>query len=166
MSNSGDPQAGLRAEYVQAVKARRRAITRLLERGVPDCHLAQYLPKIDWQRFTCLRCGAKSKRRGKPCRLKCIYGNGRCRFHGGLSTGPRTPEGKARSAANSGLAVVRAAGAQTETEAKAADYTCEPGSRSAGSGGGSDRRSPAPAPRPPASPQPRHRIRRKGHRNR
>jgi hypothetical protein len=25
--------------------------------------------------------------------------NGRCRMHGGLSTGPRTPKGKARSAA-------------------------------------------------------------------
>lgn len=41
------------------------------------------------------RCGAKN-RRGVPCTAFAMK-NGRCRFHGGLSTGPRTPEGKARS---------------------------------------------------------------------
>ena len=42
------------------------------------------------------RCGARSKRTGKPCRGPAML-NGRCRLHGGLSTGPRTPEGLARS---------------------------------------------------------------------
>src|SRR5438128_2559681 len=37
------------------------------------------------------RCGAKN-RRGMPCRCPAIA-NGRCRLHGGLSTGPKTPEG-------------------------------------------------------------------------
>lgn len=46
-----------------------------------------------------LRCGAKT-RAGAPCKQKAIYGNGRCKFHGGLSTGPKTEEGKRRSAAN------------------------------------------------------------------
>ncbi|MBC7945603.1 MAG: hypothetical protein H7X91_10165 [Burkholderiales bacterium] len=46
-----------------------------------------------------MRCGAKT-RKGTPCKQKAIYGNGRCKFHGGLSTGPRTAEGKARSARN------------------------------------------------------------------
>ena len=41
------------------------------------------------------RCGAQSKRTGKPCRQPAMA-NGRCRLHVGLSTGPRTPEGKAR----------------------------------------------------------------------
>jgi hypothetical protein len=45
-----------------------------------------------------LTCGAKN-RRGLPCQCKELYENGRCRFHGGLSTGPRTPEGKARALA-------------------------------------------------------------------
>ena len=41
------------------------------------------------------RCGAKT-RRGTPCQCPAMS-NGRCRLHGGLSTGPKTPEGLARS---------------------------------------------------------------------
>jgi hypothetical protein len=40
-------------------------------------------------------CGAKT-RAGHPCRRSIIPGRKRCRNHGGLSTGPRTAEGKAR----------------------------------------------------------------------
>jgi hypothetical protein len=40
------------------------------------------------------RCGARSKRTGKPCRGAAMP-NGRCKLHGGKSTGPRTPEGLA-----------------------------------------------------------------------
>jgi hypothetical protein len=46
-----------------------------------------------------LPCGAKT-RSGTPCKLTSIYSNGRCKLHGGLSTGPTTQEGKARAAAN------------------------------------------------------------------
>ncbi len=42
------------------------------------------------------RCGART-RAATPCRSPAM-GNGRCRMHGGLSTGPRTPEGLARLA--------------------------------------------------------------------
>ncbi|MGE0118678.1 MAG: HGGxSTG domain-containing protein [Dongiaceae bacterium] len=41
------------------------------------------------------RCGART-RAGCPCRQPAMA-NRRCRLHGGLSTGPRTPEGLARS---------------------------------------------------------------------
>ncbi len=41
------------------------------------------------------RCGAKT-RRGTPCQAPAMP-NGRCRMHGGASTGPRTPEGLDRS---------------------------------------------------------------------
>lgn len=46
-------------------------------------------------------CGAKN-RRGLPCKIrlavyKCKNGRYRCKWHGGLSTGPKTPEGKART---------------------------------------------------------------------
>lgn len=43
------------------------------------------------------RCGAKT-RKGTPCHAKPIPGKARCKFHGGLSTGPKTPEGRARIA--------------------------------------------------------------------
>ncbi len=46
-----------------------------------------------------LRCGAKT-RAGTPCKLNSIYSNGRCKFHGGLSTGATTKEGKAKVAKN------------------------------------------------------------------
>jgi hypothetical protein len=39
-------------------------------------------------------CGART-RNGTPCRVAAMK-NGRCRMHGGRSTGPRTPEGLER----------------------------------------------------------------------
>ena len=41
------------------------------------------------------RCGARSKRTGKPCQAAAMP-NGRCKVHGGKSTGPRTPDRFAR----------------------------------------------------------------------
>src|SRR5271155_1969404 len=41
------------------------------------------------------RCGAKT-RQGTACKAPAMR-NGRCRMHGGASTGPRTPEGLAKS---------------------------------------------------------------------
>ena len=46
-----------------------------------------------------ITCGAKT-RAGTPCKQKDIYNNGRCKFHGGLSTGPRTKRGKRRASLN------------------------------------------------------------------
>ncbi len=43
-----------------------------------------------------IKCEART-RAGGSCRCKALA-NGRCKFHGGLSTGPRTPEGRARIA--------------------------------------------------------------------
>jgi hypothetical protein len=49
------------------------------------------------------QCGAKTRAGGR-CRAKPVWDkennrprNGRCRMHGGLSTGPKTPEGKAKA---------------------------------------------------------------------
>ena len=51
----------------------------------------------DWPSKRCL---AKT-RRSTECQRPAITGSGRCRLHGGRSTGPRTQEGRARiSAAN------------------------------------------------------------------
>ena len=38
------------------------------------------------------RCGAKKRRKGTPCGSPAMA-NGRCRIHGGTSTGPKTAEG-------------------------------------------------------------------------
>jgi len=38
-------------------------------------------------------CGAYARSTGKPCRAKALA-NGRCKNHGGMSTGPKTPEGR------------------------------------------------------------------------
>ncbi|MEY8801666.1 HGGxSTG domain-containing protein [Leisingera sp. XS_AS12] len=43
------------------------------------------------------RCGART-RKGAACRARPIPGKRRCRFHGGLSTGPKTSEGRDRIA--------------------------------------------------------------------
>lgn len=46
-----------------------------------------------------MTCSART-RAGTPCKRVDLYANGRCKLHGGMSTGPRSIEGKARSAAN------------------------------------------------------------------
>jgi len=43
-------------------------------------------------------CGAKN-RQGLPCQCNKLLRGGKCKFHGGMSTGAKTPEGKARSIA-------------------------------------------------------------------
>ena len=43
------------------------------------------------------RCGART-RSGRPCKAKGYGKGGRCRNHGGMSTGARTPEGRAKLA--------------------------------------------------------------------
>jgi len=45
------------------------------------------------------RCRAYARSTGLPCRAKALE-NGRCRNHGGLSTGPKTAEGKLKSILN------------------------------------------------------------------
>ncbi|MDO8904739.1 HGGxSTG domain-containing protein [Hydrogenophaga sp.] len=49
-----------------------------------------------------LCCGAKT-RAGTPCKLTAIFINGRCKLHGGLSTGPTSKAGKAVSRENGKL---------------------------------------------------------------
>jgi hypothetical protein len=39
------------------------------------------------------RCGAHARSTGEPCEAKAMR-NGRCRLHGGLSTGPKTERGR------------------------------------------------------------------------
>jgi hypothetical protein len=67
----------------------------------PDPEIARELVKIGIYRVRRdgrLRnglSGAHSRTTGKSCQAPAM-GNGRCKLHGGLSTGARTPEGKER----------------------------------------------------------------------
>jgi hypothetical protein len=40
-----------------------------------------------------ITCGAYARSTGQPCQAKALA-NGRCKNHGGMSTGPRTADGK------------------------------------------------------------------------
>jgi hypothetical protein len=46
------------------------------------------------------KCEAHARTTGKPCRAPAME-NGRCKLHGGLSTGPRTKKGLERTGAAS-----------------------------------------------------------------
>jgi hypothetical protein len=71
----------------------RRALRKLII-NIPSHLLRQHGPLRERT-----RCGART-RDGSPCEARGIVPNGRCRWHGGLSTGPKTPEGKRRALAN------------------------------------------------------------------
>ncbi|MEM1149388.1 MAG: HGGxSTG domain-containing protein [Pseudomonadota bacterium] len=62
-------------------------------------------------------CGTRT-RAGTPCKRKPIYGKKRCANHGGLSTGPKTPEGRAKMAEN--MKKARAARRQERSSAPSA----------------------------------------------
>jgi len=66
------------------------------------------------------RCGART-RAGCGCRQPAMA-NGRCRFHGGKSTGPRTEAGKARARSNRLVHGLRSAELITLTAAAAAAH--------------------------------------------
>mgnify|MGYP003627210602 CR=1 FL=1 len=44
-------------------------------------------------------CGAYARTTQLPCKAKALA-NGKCKLHGGLSTGPKTAEGKLKSLMN------------------------------------------------------------------
>jgi hypothetical protein len=45
-------------------------------------------------------CGGRRRRDGQPCQAKSVPGKRRCKWHGGCSTGPRTPEGRTKALVN------------------------------------------------------------------
>ena len=69
--------------------------------GAPRGRLKNGNPSGDYLKSP--RCGART-RAGCCCRQPAMA-NGRCRMHGGLSTGPRTPEGLARCRTRAHLAL-------------------------------------------------------------
>lgn len=57
-------------------------------------HLARQAARLARKKWHKL-CGAKT-RKGTPCQARGLGRGNRCKFHGGMSTGPRTPEGRQR----------------------------------------------------------------------
>ena len=71
------------------------------------------------------RCGARRKHDGCPCQQPAMA-NGRCRFHGGKSTGPKTREGVERAQQSALRHGFYTAEAQAERRiARAALVSCE-----------------------------------------
>lgn len=85
------------------------------EERYPYVHGVRYPPFPDVLRG--MICGAKT-RGGRPCKQRVLYANGRCKFHGGASTGPVTLEGKKRSAEN-GKKAARLTTAEADSTNKA-----------------------------------------------
>ncbi|MGV8856746.1 MAG: HGGxSTG domain-containing protein [Devosia sp.] len=74
--------------YLEGLKAHERLVNVVSRaRGVSG---ERRIP-IDWD----FACGART-RAGTSCKLKAIYASGRCKLHGGCSTGPKTEAGKDR----------------------------------------------------------------------
>jgi hypothetical protein len=42
-------------------------------------------------------CGAYARSTGKPCQCKLTFRGGRCKLHGGASSGPKTAEGREKA---------------------------------------------------------------------
>lgn len=87
-----------RRRYKQYWRDADRARTVLEASGVPPWEIARYYPPFP-DELRDLACGAKT-RAGTPCKITAIYSNGRCKLHGGLSTGPTSADGRMRAAQN------------------------------------------------------------------
>lgn len=70
--------------------------------GMTKAEFKQHQKQWDWAMRVLQRqpCGARRRRDGKPCRALNEPGRKRCKWHGGLSTGPKSAIGKVRSLAN------------------------------------------------------------------
>jgi len=65
-----------------------------LERqGVPIWEVARHFPPFP-EELRGLTCGAHARQSGQPCKRTDLYSSGRCRYHVGLSTGPKTEAGR------------------------------------------------------------------------
>ncbi len=94
LSNQDELRLRFKKYYLQYNKLKKK----LMASGMPGYKTLKYMPIYPLE-FNDLRCGAKT-RAGTPCKMKSIYYSGRCKLHGGLSTGPITEKGKAKVAKN------------------------------------------------------------------
>jgi hypothetical protein len=98
--NPDDRQAMLRKlwrEHCDACEQAEPALMSAFENGEPLSALPLLPPFPEELRG--LTCGAKT-RAGTPCKRRDLYRSGRCKLHGGLSTGPTSTEGKLKVSRN------------------------------------------------------------------
>lgn len=82
------------AKAAAAREAEADALARAGDHGEPRTQL----PRVP-DALRGLRCGART-RKGSRCKRGDLHASGRCKLHGGMSTGATTPEGQARSRLN------------------------------------------------------------------
>ena len=97
------------SKYDRVAAIRRRIVSNetLAERRADYfCRTGKVLPLVlpDYPEYPAecedMTCGAKAKSTGEPCKSTQIFRNGRCKFHGGPSTGPKSDEGKLSALGN------------------------------------------------------------------
>jgi hypothetical protein len=95
-----DPE--LRAKQVKALKAYYRDSSKQFEAWAAAGYGHPPPESLLYPEFCRdMKCEAKT-RSGHPCKNDgTSWANGRCKYHGGASTGPVTPEGKKRVSMNS-----------------------------------------------------------------
>jgi len=87
------PQPNTRGQAWELFERHQSSLDRDIERRIAEWEEREAI-RASKRR---VRCGAKT-RKGTPCRNMSEPGRKRCKFHGGMSTGPKTAEGKARIA--------------------------------------------------------------------
>ena len=97
------------SKYDRVAAIRRRIVSNetLAERRADYfCRTGKVLPLVlpDYPEYPAecedMTCGAKAKSTGEPCKSTQIFRNGRCLYHGGPSTGPKSDEGKLAALGN------------------------------------------------------------------
>lgn len=73
---------------------------KIARKNLANYNVQRVIRLLGGKRVDAKRCGAHARSTGEPCQMKPVLGKTRCKLHGGLSSGAKTPEGKKRSAAN------------------------------------------------------------------
>jgi hypothetical protein len=91
----------LRARQLKALRQYHREFYKQLKEWIDEgCPRSSSAPVTFPEICRDMKCEAKT-RGGWPCKNDGTwYANGRCKFHGGASTGPKTKDGKRASAKN------------------------------------------------------------------
>lgn len=87
-----DPDKDRRRRWHQYAETHRKVAAQWGERGY--AYPPPVFPALP-DDLRSMMCGAKT-RKGTPCKRTDLYDSGRCKLHGGLSTGPTTEEGRER----------------------------------------------------------------------